>query len=101
MVLTSPCFFLDGYKGIPVSESLHRKLLDKACSMQNLTFECFHNLIVVFNIISCQLCISLVGQGSPEEKDMRLRLVQHVVNPTQALLHTQVPPLLLGHAVPC
>ena len=31
--LTSPCFILDGYEGIPVSESLHRKLLDKACSM--------------------------------------------------------------------
>ena len=33
-----------------------------------LIFECFHNLIVVFNIISGQLRISLVGQGSPGGK---------------------------------
>ena len=31
-------------------------------------FECFHNLIVIFTIISGQLCISLVGQGSPGGK---------------------------------
>jgi hypothetical protein len=35
----------------------------------------------------------------PEEKDVGLRLVQHVVDPPEALLHTKVPPLGLGHCV--
>lgn len=44
-------------------------------------------------------CISLVGQGSPEQKNVRLRLMQHVVNPPKALLNPKVSPLLFRHAV--
>ena len=69
MVKPPPAYILDGYKGIPVSEKVcTENYSTKHIQCQNLTFECFHNLIVVINIISCQLCISLVGQGSPGGK---------------------------------
>ena len=41
----------------------------------------------------------LLGDGAAEEKDVGLWLVQHVVDPAQALLHTQVPPLGFRHEV--
>ena len=40
---------------------------------------------------------SLLGDRATEEEDVRLWVVQHVVDPAQALLHTQVPPLVFGH----
>ena len=42
---------------------------------------------------------SLLGEGPPEQQDVLLRPVEHVVHPAQALLDAQVPPLRLGHQV--
>ena len=39
------------------------------------------------------------GNGPSEEQNVRLRLVEHVVDPALALLNSQLPPLLLGHEV--
>ena len=39
------------------------------------------------------------GQGSPEEQDVGLGLVGHVVDPALALLDPERPPLRLGHEV--
>ena len=51
-------------------------------------------------IIKNALLISLVlWQGSSEEQNVGLWLVQHVVDPPQALLHAKVPPLSLRHEV--
>lgn len=40
---------------------------------------------------------SLSCDGSSEQQDVWLRLVDHVVNPSWRLLHTYSTPLLLGH----
>ena len=39
------------------------------------------------------------GQGSPEQEDVRLGLVGHVVDPSLGLLDPDGPPLGLGHEV--
>jgi len=48
---------------------------------------------------SISLALLLGRQRPPEHQDVGLRLVQHVVDPAQALLHPEVPPLGLGHEV--
>ena len=46
-----------------------------------------------------EILTSSLGQLSPEEKNVRLGLVKHVVHPAQTLLDPEVPPLGLGHEV--
>ena len=41
----------------------------------------------------------LARQRPPEHQNVLLRPVLHIVNPAQALLHPEVPPLCLRHEV--
>lgn len=42
---------------------------------------------------------SCAGDRPPEQQNVRLRLVLHVVDPAARLLHTNCPPFLLAHQV--
>ena len=49
--------------------------------------------------INPSLEVLICWQLPPEEQDMWFWLMQHVVDPSQALLHAKVPPLSLSHQV--
>jgi len=89
---------------------LQKKIIFRTIFLKLITYfllACMHAIsnalqMLISNYCGLQFkqrCKSLVGQGSPEQEDVRLWLVQHVVNPPKALLDAKVSPLLLRHAV--
>jgi len=54
---------------------------------------------VFLNLLVLNIDGTSFGNWSSEEENVRLWLVQHVMNPTQALLNTKIAPLRLRHKV--